>query len=202
MLFRSFRSFFQGTTIGNVHAIVLALSFCSLAQVGMVVGAGRNVCWRRWEKDGGTCSAYRQWVASVGAGPHRKSTSAPKNRGTCARIPIDLRQCSGASGGRGARGRENACSKVDRRSINREEVWGSSPGSPLGGSRVSGGGVIGPLGHQKRPLAAVFFACPKPGSNRHVFKGHWILSPARLPIPPFGQGTVSVRDGLQIYRIF
>ena len=30
------------------------------------------------------------------------------------------------------------------------------------------------------------FVCPKPGSNRHVFKGHWILSPARLPIPPFG----------------
>lgn len=29
--------------------------------------------------------------------------------------------------------------------------------------------------------------CPKPGSNRHVFKGHWILSPTRLPIPPFGQ---------------
>ena len=28
--------------------------------------------------------------------------------------------------------------------------------------------------------------CPKPGSNRHVFKGHWILSPTRLPIPPFG----------------
>ena len=28
--------------------------------------------------------------------------------------------------------------------------------------------------------------CPKPGSNRHVFKGHWILSPRRLPIPPFG----------------
>ena len=31
-----------------------------------------------------------------------------------------------------------------------------------------------------------FFWCPKPGSNRHVFKGHWILSPTRLPIPPFG----------------
>ena len=29
--------------------------------------------------------------------------------------------------------------------------------------------------------------CPKPGSNRHVFKGHWILSPTRLPIPPFLQ---------------
>ena len=28
--------------------------------------------------------------------------------------------------------------------------------------------------------------CPKPGSNRHVFKGQWILSPTRLPIPPFG----------------
>ena len=28
--------------------------------------------------------------------------------------------------------------------------------------------------------------CPKPGSNRHVIKGHWILSPTRLPIPPFG----------------
>ena len=25
---------------------------------------------------------------------------------------------------------------------------------------------------------------PRPGSNRHVLKGHRILSPARLPIPP------------------
>ena len=32
--------------------------------------------------------------------------------------------------------------------------------------------------------------CPKPGSNRHVFKEHWILSPARLPIPPFGHRRV------------
>ena len=64
---------------------------------------------------------------------------------------------------------------------------------------VSGGGWKGPSGHQKRPLAAVFFACPERGSNPHVFKGHWILSPARLPIPPSGQGMVSGRDGLQMY---
>ena len=30
------------------------------------------------------------------------------------------------------------------------------------------------------------FLCPGPGSNRHVFKGQWILSPSRLPIPPLG----------------
>ena len=33
---------------------------------------------------------------------------------------------------------------------------------------------------------AVLFSCPGPGSNRHVFKGQWILSPSRLPIPPLG----------------
>ena len=54
-------------------------------------------------------------------------------------------------------------------------------------------GVEGPLGHQKRPLAAVFFACPERGSNPHVFKGHWILSPARLPIPPSGLFSVLQR---------
>jgi hypothetical protein len=27
---------------------------------------------------------------------------------------------------------------------------------------------------------------PGPGSNRHDRNGHWILSPARLPIPPPG----------------
>ena len=39
---------------------------------------------------------------------------------------------------------------------------------------------------EKHRREAMLFLCPKPGSNRHVFKGHWILSPARLPIPPFG----------------
>ena len=28
--------------------------------------------------------------------------------------------------------------------------------------------------------------CPKWGSNPHSFRGNRILSPARLPIPPFG----------------
>ncbi len=28
------------------------------------------------------------------------------------------------------------------------------------------------------------FLYPGRESNPHVFKGHWILSPARLPIPP------------------
>ena len=37
--------------------------------------------------------------------------------------------------------------------------------------------------------------CPKPGSNRHVFKGHWILSPTRLPIPPFGHIHVDFSSG-------
>ena len=32
---------------------------------------------------------------------------------------------------------------------------------------------------------------PEPGSNRHAFKGHWCLRPARLPIPPSGRK----RDG-------
>ncbi len=38
-------------------------------------------------------------------------------------------------------------------------------------------------------------SCPKPGSNRHVFKGHWILSPTRLPIPPFGHIQVDFSSG-------
>ena len=60
----------------------------------------------------------------------------------------------------------------------------------------------GPNEDEKDRKTAVFFACPKPGSNRHVFKGHWILSPARLPIPPFGHRMVSDGDGVQIYRNF
>ena len=28
--------------------------------------------------------------------------------------------------------------------------------------------------------------CPERESNPHIFKGYWILSPARLPIPPSG----------------
>ena len=44
------------------------------------------------------------------------------------------------------------------------------------------------LGIKKGWHFANLFLCPKPGSNRHVFKGHWILSPTRLPIPPFGPG--------------
>ena len=45
---------------------------------------------------------------------------------------------------------------------------------------------------QKLQETSQFLAvwCPKPGSNRHVFKEHWILSPARLPIPPFGHRRV------------
>ena len=31
------------------------------------------------------------------------------------------------------------------------------------------------------------FVYPGRESNPHVFKGHWILSPARLPIPPPGR---------------
>ena len=42
------------------------------------------------------------------------------------------------------------------------------------------------------------FSCPERGSNPHVFKGHWILSPARLPIPPSGQVS-NYLLGLQRY---
>ena len=43
-------------------------------------------------------------------------------------------------------------------------------------------------GVRKRKGSAVrsLFSCPKRESNPHGFKGHWILSPARLPIPPSG----------------
>ena len=91
---------------------------------------------------------------------------------------------------------KHACGrKTENRQRNGKTVTGGGlgvfPQSPPRGQPRSGGGWKGPSGHQKRPLAAVFFACPERGSNPHVFKGHWILSPARLPIPPSGQGMVS-----------
>ena len=47
----------------------------------------------------------------------------------------------------------------------------------------------GGRGRTKKGSAATLpFSCPKRESNPHGFKGHWILSPARLPIPPSGQG--------------
>ena len=38
----------------------------------------------------------------------------------------------------------------------------------------------------------------RPGSNRHALNGHWILSPARLPIPPrrHVEGTYSSTKAL------
>lgn len=44
------------------------------------------------------------------------------------------------------------------------------------------------------------FLCPGPGSNRHVFKGQWILSPSRLPIPPLGLAVVVALDGKGIEK--
>lgn len=35
--------------------------------------------------------------------------------------------------------------------------------------------------------------CPWSDSNQHDFKGHRILSPARLPIPPQGQYNIWIR---------
>ena len=58
---------------------------------------------------------------------------------------------------------------------------------------------LGVQGDQKGPRAqkkhrgfAVLFLCPKRESNPHGFKGHWILSPARLPIPPSGLGWAAM----------
>ena len=42
-------------------------------------------------------------------------------------------------------------------------------------------------GTKKGPNYRSFFVCPERESNPHIFKGYWILSPARLPIPPSGQ---------------
>ena len=92
---------------------------------------------------------------------------------------------------------------------------------------VSGGGWKGPSGHQSplpeggdlgvgyrggcpgrdmRPNRARErlprgepFSCPERGSNPHVFKGHWILSPARLPIPPSGQDGAGTEAGARVW---
>ena len=34
-------------------------------------------------------------------------------------------------------------------------------------------------------------SCPRPGSNRHVFKGQWILSPSRLPFRHSGKWSAT-----------
>ena len=44
------------------------------------------------------------------------------------------------------------------------------------------------------------FSCPERESNPHVFKGHWILSPARLPIPPSGLGCGRLSAGARVWR--
>ena len=38
-----------------------------------------------------------------------------------------------------------------------------------------------------------YFEYPGPGSNRHDRNGHWILSPARLPIPPPGHSFKNIK---------
>ena len=43
--------------------------------------------------------------------------------------------------------------------------------------------VMSPTSCQTAPLRDIW--CRKPGSNRYEKKSHGILSPGRLPIPPF-----------------
>ena len=45
--------------------------------------------------------------------------------------------------------------------------------------------VMSPASYQTAPLRDIW--CRKPGSNRYEKKSHGILSPGRLPIPPFRQ---------------
>ena len=44
--------------------------------------------------------------------------------------------------------------------------------------------VMSPTSCQTAPLRDIIW-CRKPGSNRYEIKSHGILSPGRLPIPPF-----------------
>ena len=63
-----------------------------LAQVMVVLGAGRTPCWRRCDFPQGTCAANRASTRSGGAGGRGFSTPAPGRGYTCARKPRDLRQ--------------------------------------------------------------------------------------------------------------
>ena len=47
--------------------------------------------------------------------------------------------------------------------------------------------VMSPTSYQAAPLRDIW--CRKPGSNRYEIKSHGILSPGRLPIPPFRHAT-------------
>ena len=89
---------------------------------------------------------------------------------------------------------------------------GSSRGSPLDGLKGPQGTSTGQNDHKRRsartPRPSALkcrryrCSCPKRESNPHGFKGHWILSPARLPIPPSGLGGVQRYSKNAIYQIF
>ena len=59
--------------------------------------------------------------------------------------------------------------------------------------------VMSPTSCQTAPSRDIW--CRKPGSNRYEIKSHGILSPGRLPIPPFRHVTTKWSSTLLVYYI-
>ncbi len=131
-----------------------------------------------------------------GAGPQCRKTGEMLHRTAPMGRRVQRGGVGAAKGGSEAGGRQKGDGEAMR--------GNPFPRPPPG---VQGGRKFGPgLGHTKEGWHQPAFSCPKPGSNRHAFKGHWILSPARLPIPPSGLFSVLQRypkiANNQIFRRF